>query len=400
MTSPSASPLPSRSPFSFSRRRCGPRIQAPSSRANLRAPDAYLTRHDWLAGAACRERPSRFPKDYSTSAGRPVSEHVRERLRWAVTEPFTSRDPARRSRAPAEDTGRGLLISDWFPAGHPPSSRRHRARVRLCRPTRSGGPRRHAPDALRTELLRAGPHESHGGRVCRRRRRRGHGGRVRGCPTSRGWSTPQRPRAWACSLHGSTRQPAHVGPLRGGDRGPCTDSIRGIRSSTSASEARTGTAAPARRVQPPAPTGHPVGCPRSLGTCSPSSSRTGSSSPRAKTGPTSASGGSSVFVLPLDPSRTESGEQYVPLPEGLLTTVILGSRVETGDRDRVLELVSSDELLRGVEVLQGSISDEEFRIDLEARERTETLGGPPPINTTTTSHLTNSPALKDCILRL
>ena len=71
------------------------------------------------------------------------------------------------------------------------------------------------------------------------------------------------------------------------------------------------------------------------------------------------------FVLPLDPARTEDGEQYVALPERLLTTVILGSRVETGDRDRVLELVSSDEFFHGVEVLQGSISDEEFRIDLQ-----------------------------------
>jgi len=71
------------------------------------------------------------------------------------------------------------------------------------------------------------------------------------------------------------------------------------------------------------------------------------------------------LVLPLDPARSEDGEQYVPLAEGLLTTVILGSRVQAEDRDRVLDLVGGDEFFRGVEVLQGSISDEEFRIDLE-----------------------------------
>ncbi len=70
------------------------------------------------------------------------------------------------------------------------------------------------------------------------------------------------------------------------------------------------------------------------------------------------------FVLPLDPSRSEDGEQYLPLPEGLLTTVILGSRVEEEDRARVMELVSGENLFREVEILQGSISDDEFRIDL------------------------------------
>ncbi|HET6363174.1 MAG TPA: DUF2971 domain-containing protein [Gemmatimonadota bacterium] len=71
------------------------------------------------------------------------------------------------------------------------------------------------------------------------------------------------------------------------------------------------------------------------------------------------------LVLPLDPAQSVDGEQYVPLPEGLLTTVILGSRVEAQDKDRILELVSGDEFFRGVEILEASISDDEFRIDLE-----------------------------------
>lgn len=56
--------------------------------------------------------------------------------------------------------------------------------------------------------------------------------------------------------------------------------------------------------------------------------------------------------MPLDPARSHEGEQYLPLPEGLLTTVILGSRVEEADRDRVLELLAAEDLFREVEVLQ------------------------------------------------
>ena len=71
------------------------------------------------------------------------------------------------------------------------------------------------------------------------------------------------------------------------------------------------------------------------------------------------------LVLPLDPEYGASGEPHVRLPEGLLTTVIIGSRASEEDRARVAELIAADEFFRGVELLQASPSDEEFRIDLE-----------------------------------
>ena len=70
------------------------------------------------------------------------------------------------------------------------------------------------------------------------------------------------------------------------------------------------------------------------------------------------------LVLPLDPDESGEGEPYVRLPEGLLTTVIIGSRASEEDRDRVAELIAADAFFRDVEVLQASPSDEEFRIDL------------------------------------
>jgi hypothetical protein len=71
------------------------------------------------------------------------------------------------------------------------------------------------------------------------------------------------------------------------------------------------------------------------------------------------------LVLPLDRNDAVDDDQHVGLPEGLLTTVIVGSRASEEDRERVAELIASDEFFRDVEVLQASPSDEEFRIDLE-----------------------------------
>lgn len=70
------------------------------------------------------------------------------------------------------------------------------------------------------------------------------------------------------------------------------------------------------------------------------------------------------LVLPLDRNDEVDDEQHVRLPAGLLTTVIVGSRASEEDRERIAELVASDEFFRDVEVLQASPSDEEFRIDL------------------------------------
>jgi hypothetical protein len=69
------------------------------------------------------------------------------------------------------------------------------------------------------------------------------------------------------------------------------------------------------------------------------------------------------LVLPVDPDESVDGEPHVRLPEGLLTTIVVGSRASEEDRARVAEL-TADEFFRDVEVLQASVSGEEFRIDL------------------------------------
>lgn len=79
------------------------------------------------------------------------------------------------------------------------------------------------------------------------------------------------------------------------------------------------------------------------------------------------------LVLPLDPNERVEDEQHVRLPEGLLTTVILGSRASEEDRNRIAELIATDEFFQGVEVLQASPSDAEFRIDLEPVMGTRSL---------------------------
>lgn len=70
------------------------------------------------------------------------------------------------------------------------------------------------------------------------------------------------------------------------------------------------------------------------------------------------------LVLPLDANEMVEGEPHVRLPEGLLTTVIVGSRASEEDRARVAEVTTTDDFFRDVEVLQASVSDAEFRIDL------------------------------------
>jgi hypothetical protein len=65
----------------------------------------------------------------------------------------------------------------------------------------------------------------------------------------------------------------------------------------------------------------------------------------------------------VDPDESGDGEPHGRLPEGLLTTIVVGSRASEEDRARVAEL-TADEFFRDVEVLQASVSGEEFRIDL------------------------------------